>query len=614
MLDTLIKNGTIVDGLLGEPYVADIGIKDGKIVQIGPFDSGSIDTAALRTIDATGKHVLPGFVDIHTHYDGQASWDETFVPSIYHGVTTLVMGNCGVGFAPVRPTDHAVLIDLMEGVEEIPGSALTEGLKWNWETFKEYGQALDKQPHSLDFMTLVPHDALRLYVMGERASKGELATANDLSQMQAILRQALLDGACGLAIGSTDNHRTAKGLATPSFEVASAELDALAQVLRDLPADAGGKKPYRVIQAVNDFAAQRGEPTAQKERFLREYRKIESMARIAGCPTSITWMDRVNAPQQAQWLAEAAEASAREGLNIKLQTASRGIGVLNGLDTTINLLVAYPSYRAIAHLPAKERAAKMREPAVRAQILGEAPIQLSGAGSAVPPLIDQLIANFEHIAFMLFPVREDAAVGGMDYEPAPSTSFGAQAKASGQSAKALMYDHLAAGDGSHLIYFPIFNYLKGSLDTVRDMLLHPQALFSLGDAGAHVGTICDASNSTTLLAYWGQKREQSGRGDGLSLPLAVNMLSQRNAQHMGLTDRGSIEIGKRADINLVDLDSLYLPLPEVVRDLPMGGRRMVQKSLGYVATLVAGDVVIEEGNITAARPGHWAHPVYGACI
>jgi N-acyl-D-aspartate/D-glutamate deacylase len=598
MLDTLLKNGTVIDGTGSEPFVADVGLRGGKIVAMG-----QISEAAKRTVDATGLHVLPGFIDIHTHYDGQASWDETFIPSIYHGVTTLVMGNCGVGFAPVRPTDHAVLIDLMEGVEEIPGSALAEGLKWNWETFTEYGRALDAQPHALDFMTLVPHDALRLYVMGERAAKGEPATAGDLVHMQALLRQALLDGACGLAIGSTDNHRTAKGLATPSFEVSSSELDALAAVFKDLPPSAS----YRVIQAVNDFAAQRGEPAAQKERFEREYQKIESMARVSGAPVSITWMDRLNAPLQAKWLGDSAKESAQGGLNIKLQTASRGIGILNGLDTSLNLLVAYPSYRALAHLPAKERAQRLREPETKVRILSELPVRLSVEGSAMPPLVDHVIANFEQVAFMLYPLQENAQ-GNMDYEPLPTSSFGAQAKLRGVSAKELMYDHLAAGDGTNLVYFPIFNYLKGSLDQVRDMLLHPQALFSLGDAGAHVGTICDASSSTTMLAHWGVQRAQSGKGEGLPLPLVVHMLTQRNALHMGLLDRGSIEIGKKADINLVNLTEMALPLPEIVRDLPMGGRRMVQKSRGYVTTLVAGEAVIENGQITAARPGRWTAP------
>lgn len=590
MLDTLIKGGTVIDGTGKDAYKADVGLRDGKIVVVG-----NTDEPAKRTIDANGLHILPGFIDIHTHYDGQASWDETFAPSIYHGVTTLVMGNCGVGFAPVRPGDRDVLIDLMEGVEEIPESALSEGIRWNWETFTDYGKALDAQPHSLDFMTLVPHDTLRLYVMGERAAKGESANDADIAQMQALLKQALLDGACGFAMGSTETHRTAQGHMTPSFEVSPVELNSLASVLKDLP--------YRVIQGISDFASPRGAPEEEKARFDREYAKLEDMARVANRPISITWMDRVIAPQQSKWLGDASLASAEKGIDVKLQASPRGIGVLNGLDTTLNLLAAFPSYQAIAHLPAKERAEKLREPATRQKILTEAPVSLSVAGSSIPPLADYVVANFEKIAFTLFPLLPGEG-GSMDYEPLPSLSFGAQAKAKGVSARELMYDHLAGGDGTNLVYFPIHNYLTGSLDRVHEMITHPKALCSLGDGGAHVGTICDASVSTTMLAHWGLQRT---RGPKIPLPEVVQILTQRNALHMGLTDRGVIAVGKKADINIIDFDRLALPMPEIVRDLPKGGRRMIQKSMGYVATLVSGEAVIENGNITSARPGRWTH-------
>jgi N-acyl-D-aspartate/D-glutamate deacylase len=382
---------------------------------------------------------------------------------------------------------------------------------------------------------------------------------------------------------------------TPSFEVSSAELNSLASVLKDLP--------YRVIQGVSDFASPRGTLAEEKARFDREYAKLEGMAQVANRPIAITWMDRVNAPQQSKWLGDAALASAEKGIDVRLQASPRGIGVLNGLDTTLNLLDAYPSYRAIAHLPVAERAIALRNPDLRQKILNEAPLNLSVAGSSVPPLVDYVIKNFEQVAFMLFALLPDAG-GSMDYEPLPSSSFGAQAKAKNVSARELMYDHLAGGDGTNLVYFPIFNYLTGSLDRVRDMLVHPKALFSLGDAGAHVGTICDASATTTLLAHWGLQRT---RGPKIPLPQVVHMLTQRNAVHMGLSDRGVIAVGMKADINIVDTNSLALPLPEIVRDLPMGGRRMLQKSTGYVATLVSGEVVIENGHITPARPGRWTH-------
>lgn len=591
MFDTLIRSGTVVDGTGCEPYTADVGIRDGKIVAVG-----HLSEAARKTYDADGAHVLPGFVDIHTHYDGQASWDETFTPSIYHGVTTLVMGNCGVGFAPVRPSDHDVLIDLMEGVEEIPGSALSEGIRWNWEHFGDYGRALDAQPHALDFMTLVPHDCLRLYAMGERAACGERASDIDIAEMQTLLRQALMEGAAGLSVGSTETHRTAKGCMTPGFEVSTTELCALASVLRGLP--------YRVLQCVSDFASSRGSPQDEKQRFDGEYAKLEAMAQHAGRPLSVTWMDRVNAPHQSSWLGDAALGSLAKGIDIRLQASPRGVGVINGLDTTLNVFSAYPSYRAIAHLPPEVRAQIMRKPEIRARILTEAPILLSVSGSSVPPLADFVIANFETIAFSLFPLQLDAS-GNIDYEPHASQSFGARAKASRGHALAWMYDYLAEGNGTNLVYFPIHNYLGGSLDRVRETLLHPQVLLGLGDGGAHVGTLCDASTTTTMLSLWARDRT---RGPKLSLPNVVEMLSRRNARHMGLSDRGVIAPGMKADINLVDLDRLALPLPEIVRDLPEGGARMVQTSRGYIATLVAGQAVIEDGRISNARPGRWTSP------
>jgi N-acyl-D-aspartate/D-glutamate deacylase len=587
MLDTLIKGGTIVDGTGAEPFIADVGLRDGKIVALG-----QLNELAHHVIDAAGLHVMPGFVDIHTHYDGQASWDESFTPSIYHGVTTLVMGNCGVGFAPVRPGQQARLIDLMEGVEEIPETVLSDGIKWDWETFGEYCRSLDRMPHSLDFMTLVPHDCLRMYVMGERAERGEPATAQDLAQMQALLREALLDGSAGLAMGSTETHRTSGGKMTPSFEVSPHELNGLAGVLKDLP--------YRVLQTISDFASPRGAPEEEQARFQREYQKIEDVARVSGRPVSVTWMDRVIAPRQMGWLGEASLASAEKGITVRLQCAPRGIGVLNGLDTTMNLLLAFPGYREIAHLPPAERAARLRDPVLRERILTEDPVPLSVEGSSVPPLADFVIQNFAQISFTMYPYRE--VNGNVDYEPEPALSMGAQAKALGVSPKQVMYDYLAEGDGTNLIYFPIHNYLRGNFDTVREMLLHPNALYSLGDGGAHVGTICDASSPTTMLAHWAVQRT---RGPKLPLPLVVQMLSQRNAHHMGLHDRGEIKVGLKADLNIVDLQGLKLPMPEIVRDLPSGARRVVQKSKGYVATFVSGQAVVENGTITSARPGRW---------
>jgi N-acyl-D-aspartate/D-glutamate deacylase len=587
MYDLLIKGATVVDGTGAEPFTADVAVTDGRIAEIGKLTS-----ASQKTIAAEGAHLLPGFVDIHTHYDGQATWDETFAPSIYHGVTTLVMGNCGVGFAPVRPGEQSRLIDLMEGVEEIPESVLMEGMRWGWESFTEYGRFLDAMPHSLDFMTLVPHDALRMYVMGERAHAGEQATDADLGLMTLLLRQALADGACGLGMGSTETHRTSRGLMTPTFQVSSRELNTLATAFHGLP--------YRVLQTVDDFSATRGAPKEEKARFDREYAKIEEMARVAGRPVSISWMDRVFAPQQSDWLGDAALDSAKRGVDVRLQCAPRGVGTLFGLDTTLNLLLAFPSYSAIAHLPAAERAQRMRDPALRARVLSEQPVKLAVEGSSMPPILDFIVANIAELAMDMFPCLPGA--GGIDYEPLRSSSIGAMAQAQGVSPVAVMYDFLAQGNGGNLIYYPVYNYNTGDLSKVYDMLNHPKALYSLADGGAHVGTICDASSTTTMLAHWAMQRT---RGPRIPLARVVEMLTRRNAHHMGLTDRGVIAVGMKADLNLVDLARLSLPMPQVVRDLPAGGRRLIQKAEGYLATFVAGQAVTENGEITAARPGRW---------
>ena len=585
MIDLLIRGGTVVDGTGAEPFAADVGVKDGRIVELG-----RVTRRPHRTIDADGALVVPGFVDIHTHYDGQASWDETFSPSVFHGVTTVVTGNCGVGFAPVRFGDQDRLIALMEGVEEIPGAALAEGIHWNWTSFPDYMEALDAIPHAIDFMTLVPHDCLRLFVMGDRAARGEPARADDRVAMARLLREALHAGAAGLSTGRTDNHRTREGAPTPGSEADAAELLALADVFRGLP--------YRVLHAVSDFDCMRGDAATQRERFDAEYALLESVARLAQRPLALTWLERLNAPEQWRWLAERAERSVAAGVDVRLQAASRAIGLLNGLDTSFNALVAFPSYRAIAHLPPAERAARMREPGLRGRILSEPRTPLSGEGSSVPPLADEILARIDEVSMLMFPFPAGAD-DVPDYEPDPRRSFGAQARARGERPLALIYDWLAAGDGTNLVYFPIFNYLRGSLDTVHAMLTHPLALAALGDAGAHVGTVCDASMPTTLLSHWVRDR-RDGR---IALPAAIEMLSARNARHMGLADRGTVAPGARADLNLIDPTAIALEPPRLVRDLPAGGRRFVQGARGYRATLVAGEPVVEFGQLTGARPG-----------
>jgi N-acyl-D-aspartate/D-glutamate deacylase len=576
MLDTLFEGATVVDGTGAEPFTADVGLREGRIVEIG-----RITCAAHERIDAGGAWLTPGFVDLHTHYDGQASWDETFSPSIHHGVTTLLMGNCGVGFAPRVPGREAALIALMEGVEDIPGVALAEGIRWRWESFPQYMDALDAMPHSLDYGVQVPHDPLRMAVMGERAVAQQAATAADITAMRRLLAEALDAGAMGFSTGRTDNHRTAAGHETPASEAGADELTGIVAAFQG--------RQHGVVQVVSDFDLFRG-----AERFDPEFDLMEAIARAAGRPLSMTWLQRD--PGGAQWQAIQArvEAAVARGLPLYLQTAPRGIGVIIGLDASFHPFMGFPGYKAVAALPLAERAAALREPERRARILAERSERLAGDGTPIPPLVDILLAQIERISARIFPL---GAVP--DYEPQVETSFYVRARQAGTTALAALYDHFAGGDGSALAYFPIFNYNDGHLGTVRRMLDHPRALFGLSDAGAHVGTVCDASFSTFLLTHWVRDRAE-GR---LPLARAVQMLSARNADYLGLADRGRIAAGQRADLNLIDPLALQPGTPRVVRDLPAGGRRFLQRATGYLGTWVAGEAVQRGGEVTAARPG-----------
>ena len=579
MLDWLIEGATVVDGSASAPFTADVGVQDGRIVAIDR--GGSAGRAARQHIAAHGAWLTPGFVDIHTHYDGQASWDATFSPSIHHGVTTLVMGNCGVGFAPNVRGREAELIALMEGVEDIPGAALAEGVAFNWESFPQYMDALDAIPHSLDFLVQVPHDPLRMAVMGDRALAQQPATAADIARMQQLLREALRAGAAGFSTGRTDNHRTARGHETPASEASAAELAGLGAAFQGLQ--------HGVLQMVSDFDLLRG-----PERFDAEFDLVETLARASGRPLSMTWLQRD--PGGAQWQAIQArvEAAVAQGLPLYLQTAARGIGVINGLDASFHPFMGFPGYKELAALPLAARAAALREPARKARILAERSERVSGDGTPVPPIVDLLLARIELIAGRMFPLAETP-----DYEPSVLQSFLVRAKQRGTTALEALYDHFAEGDGSNLVYFPIFNYNDGSLDTVRRMLEHPRALAGLSDAGAHVGTVCDASFSTFLLTHWVRDRA-SGR---LPLEHAVHLLSGRNADYLGLADRGRIAVGLRADLNLIDPQRLAVGAPRLVRDLPAGGRRFLQKGEGFLRTWVAGRCVQQDGAVTAERPG-----------
>ncbi len=576
MDDLIIKRGTVVDGTGAPARVADLAIKDGRIRAIGDCEG-----PAARTIDAEGLLVTPGFVDIHTHYDGQVSWDADLAPSVYHGVTTCVMSNCGVGFAPVHPEDRDVLVDLMQGVEDIPGTALSEGITWDWESFPQYMDAIDF-PHCIDFAVQVPHDALRVYVMRQRALAGEQATPEDIERMGALTREAIAAGAVGFSMGRTDNHRAADGSHTPGSEADVAELVGIARAIESLP--------HGVLQCVSDF-----DMTESRKRFDKEYDLIEAMAAAAPShKTSVSLLQRHRDTEQWRRIVKRTEQAAAKGLDMRLQVGPRGIGVIFGLEATFHPFIGFPSYKKVAHLPLAERAAILRDPAYRAQLLSETTDKLAGDGSPIPPLADELLAHLDFVAMKLWRLPD-----GFDYEPDTKQSLMAEAIGLGKDPLHHVFDVLLEEGGKRLLYFPIYNYMHGNLDVVKEMLDHPLALFGLSDGGAHVGTICDASTTTYMLTHWARDRA----GDQLPLEKVVRMLTGLNAEHAGFADRGTLEVGKKADVNVIDHAGLKLLQPEIIHDLPAGGARLMQKSQGYKATIVSGEVVLEDGELTGNRPG-----------
>ena len=575
--DLKITGGTIIDGS-GQPgRRGDVGIVDGRIVEVGECKDG-----AKQTVDAEGALVTPGFVDIHTHYDGQVSWDEELAPSSLHGVTTCVMGSCGVGFAPVRAADRQRIIELMEGVEDIPGSALSEGITWKWETFPEYMDAIDAMPHAIDFGVQVPHDVLRVYVMGERAIAGSPATDDDIATMRGLVREALEAGAVGFSTGRTDNHRTAQGQATPASEATVRELSAIAGAYDGLG--------HGVLQAVSDFDLMDSD-----ERFAPEFDTIEKMAAAApDHAMSISLMQRDQSPQQWKWILERAERATAAGNPIRVQVAPRAIGVMLGLTATFHPFMGFPSYKEISQRPLAEQVARMRDPQLRAQILSETTDKVAGDGSALPPLADHLLAQIDMVAKRLYRLGETP-----DYEPDPRSCLWAEAQAKGVSVLEVLYDALLEDEGRALLYFPLYNFTGVNLDVVHTMLTHPLALPGLSDGGAHVGTVCDASFPTFLLSHWGRDRAK-GR---IPIERLVQMQCHDTARFVGMHDRGMVAPGQKADLNVIDFDRLSLPSPVMQRDLPAGGRRLMQYANGYRATLVSGTVVASNGALTGARPG-----------
>ena len=558
--DLVIRNGGIVDGLGGEPYVGDVAVRDGVIAAVG-----SVDGDAAREIDATGLLVTPGFIDLHTHYDGQSIWSDRLNPSSAHGVTTAVMGNCGVGFAPCRKEDHDVLVDVMAGVEDIPGVVMTDGLPWTWETFPEYMDALDAGKRDIDVAAYLPHSPLRVYVMGQRGADREPATADDLAKMRALATEAMETGALGFASSRLMIHKTQSGLPIPSYDAAREEILEIAKGV----VDGGGG----LIQFVPDVPAGGYQPVLQQ---------VFDVAEDVGLPVTFTLaIGNAGDPMWPDAITMIEKANAAGG-DITAQLLPRPIGLVIGLELSANPFVLYPSYREIAQLPLAERVSKMRQPRVRARILADKP----GQGH---PLL-YLAQAWDWI----FPLGDQP-----NYEPDRSTSIAARARARGVRPIEEAYDRLLDDDGHAMLLVATSNFENYSLDTIGELLHRDDVVLGLGDGGAHYGMICDASFPTYLLAHWARDRA-SGR---FSVPEAVRELTSVPARVAGLSDRGRIAVGYKADLNVIDHAGLRLHKPVIAYDLPAGGRRLDQTADGYVATIVSGQVIAENGVPTDARPG-----------
>ena len=561
MYDLIIKNGTVYDGTGDKPFIADIAIKGRKIEAIG-----ELDEVSKQTINAEGKVVAPGFVDIHTHYDGQVTWDPYLRPSTYHGVTTVVMGNCGVGFSPCKPEERDWLISLMEGVEDIPGTALHEGINWQWESFPEYLDILENKPLAIDVGTQIPHGAVRAYVMGQRGINREEATQEEIDRMSQLVKEAIQAGAFGFSTSRTEKHRDSSGALTPSITAHKNELVSIANSIGELNSG--------VLQGISDFYD-----------FESEFDIFKEMSRSSGRPISITVEQMDQRPDWWHQLLDGIEAAQNEGINMYGQVPPRATGINMGLEVTLNPFTFYPSFYDLSKKSLEEKVATMRDPKFKKKVLSEQPVSIGN------PLVEEITQSFNK----MFRLGDPA-----NYEPDPDSSFEAIAKKQNISPQEVAYDCLLEKEGKALIYHPLFNYLPGNLDFVEKMLNHPYSISGLGDAGAHCGAISDASFPTTLIQHWGRDRT---RGKKIPLEKLISMQTLETSRLLGISDRGVLKEGYKADINVIDFDNLTLHEPEVLHDLPAGGRRLVQKASGYEYTIVSGQIAFENGEATGALNG-----------
>jgi N-acyl-D-aspartate/D-glutamate deacylase len=558
MRDLIIRKGTIVDGTGGKPFTGDVAIEGNRIVEVG-----EVSGQGRREIDAKGMLVTPGWVDIHTHYDGQASWDPLLAPSSWHGVTTAVMGNCGVGFAPVRPDQRQFLIELMEGVEDIPGSALAEGIDWQWERFPEYLDAIEKKPRAIDVGAQVPHGAVRAYVLGERCNTDYVPNADEIAEMAKLVQEGVAAGALGFTTSRTLLHRDKKGVHVPGTFAGSDEMLAMGLAMKGLS--------HGVYEIVSDHLGDDD-----------EWLWVKTFAKQTGLP--VTLVATSAGAYEGNKMYNIAEESRREGMDIRPQIAGRPTGVLHGLQSNFHIFVGHPTWRReLAHLPLDQKLRALQNPDVRAKLLAEES-QFRPMGNT----IDQLL-------WRVFPLGDNP-----NYEPDRAESVAGMAEAAGVSPVAMMYDLLLRDGGKELFYQPLGGYVTYNFDFFRKNMEHPNVLFGLSDGGAHCGVIADAGMPSFILAHWARDRT---KGDRFPLEFLVRKLSSDTARAYGMKNRGELKPGYLADINVINFDRLRLHRPEAIYDLPTGGRRLVQRVEGYRYTVKSGQVTFENGEFTGALPG-----------